>query len=158
MNRIIVRFALIFALTSAMIAGNGCSSGEFSRFAELPESGWAYGDSILISTAGTAGERQSELTVALRHNDKFPYRNLWIEISHPKADGKTHRDSINIELADIYGRWLGKGFGASYQCQATLPHKVNIPDSETVKIRHIMRVDTIRGIEQIGITLAECQP
>lgn len=158
MNRNIVRFVLIFASIGTLIAGNGCNNGEFSRFAELPEAGWAYGDSILISTAGIAGKHQSEMTVALRHNDKFPYRNLWIEVSHPEADGKIHRDSINIELADIYGRWLGKGFGASYQCQATLPHKVNIPDSATVKIRHVMRVDTIHGIEQIGITLAEGQP
>ena len=54
-------------------------------------------------------------------------------------------------LADVYGRWHGQGFGASYQFSRPFNTGVTLVRGDSVTVRHIMRVDTLRGIEQIGI-------
>ena len=58
-----------------------------------------------------------------------------------------------MPLADIYGRWLGSGFGSSYQREITLKPRADIDLTRPVDVRHIMRLDTLRNIERIGITV-----
>ena len=59
-------------------------------------------------------------------------------------------DTVNIPLSDRYGRWLGKGIGASFQTTDTVATLLHASGSE-VRIRHMMRCDTLRGINQLGI-------
>ena len=61
------------------------------------------------------------------------------------------RDTLDIRLADVYGRWLGSGFGASYQREVTVSPAAVVDITRPVALRHIMRVDTLQGIEQVGI-------
>ncbi|MDE6651853.1 MAG: gliding motility lipoprotein GldH [Paramuribaculum sp.] len=119
-----------------------CSSaGYYSGFEDIDPDGWAYGDTISFTTDSCIS---SGMIIALRHNDSYPYKNIWIEISD-----SAHIDSVNIELCDIYGRWYGKGIGASYQIAAPVPF--DITPNTRLNIRHILRVDTVKGIEQIGL-------
>lgn len=149
---------LICVVTLAVLAG-ACTNpaDSFGRFEQLPAGGWAYGDTIAITTdsLSSTGKR---LSVAVRHNDDFPYRNLWIEVSGSDASGKMIRDTVDIMISDSYGRWLGKGIGDSYQCSAPIDGIVNIAGAATVKLRHVMRVDTVPGLEQIGIIIESEKP
>lgn len=63
-------------------------------------------------------------------------------------------DTLNIELADVYGRWHGTGFGPSYQYETPVGVPLPLGDTSRISVRHIMRVDTLVGVEQIGITIA----
>jgi len=56
-------------------------------------------------------------------------------------------------LADRFGRWKGNGIGPSIQTQTIITSGIDISDSTQIHIRHIMRLDTLKGIEQIGITV-----
>lgn len=117
-----------------------------SSFTDLPSSGWAYGDTVLLAPPPSTG-KVTRLT--LRHTDAYPYRNLWIEISQRHYDGRgSTRDTVDIEMCDVYGQWHGSGFGDSYQITVRLPHELDTTD---ISLRHIMRVDTLREITQIGI-------
>lgn len=59
---------------------------------------------------------------------------------------------MNVRLADIYGRWFGHGLGTSYQITDTLPGRVELCRGTRVVLRHLMRVDTLSGIEQVGVS------
>ncbi|MDE6279234.1 MAG: gliding motility lipoprotein GldH, partial [Paramuribaculum sp.] len=61
------------------------------------------------------------------------------------------RDTLCIELADPFGRWLGTGQGASRQVKASLPHSVSVDSGRTIAVRHLMRLDTVPDIEQVGL-------
>ena len=65
-------------------------------------------------------------------------------------NGKTVHDTVDIPLSDRYGRWLGKGIGSSFQTTDTVATLLHASGSE-VRIRHMMRCDTLRGINQLGI-------
>ena len=62
-------------------------------------------------------------------------------------------DTVDVRLADTFGRWYGTGIGVSYQRIDTIYPSISIPVGAPVTVRHIMRVDTVTGIEQIGLIL-----
>lgn len=131
------------------IAAAGCSEPARvpqSGFSHIPDCGWLYGDTVVIRL-GTQTDAPAP-ALALRHTDEYPYRNLWLEISQELDSATTLRDTVNIELCNAYGRWYGNGFGGSYQIAFPLPRNVSVHE---VCIRHIMRVDTLRGITDVGI-------
>lgn len=149
---------LFILLAFVLLSLAACGSDEaYCDFAELPRSGWAYGDTIAFTpTAMPDTLSRGRLVVVVRHTNAYPYSNLWLEVAHTAADGiHTRRDTINCQLADPYGRWRGKGFGTSYQATDTLPLPVVLRQGQPIAIRHIMRVDTLTEIEHLGIILLE---
>ena len=138
---------LIFA---AMLAG--CSGtmrpGDCAMFADVADDGWAYGDTLeFVFPADTAGNSR-HVALCVRHDGAYPYSNLWVEVSMPSAD-TVHVDTIDIQLADRYGRRLGRGSGVSFIKIDTLVRELQSTDT-LVQVRHIMRLDTLAGITQIG--------
>lgn len=148
-----IKLSLLVAVIASCSRGD--VSDRYSRFEALPPTGWVYGDSVTFMTDRLDSIGQGTISVALRHNDDFLYQNLWIEVSYDDAEGSRQRDSVNIVMADSYGRWIGKGIGSEYQCEVELPRKAFIADSTRISVRHIMRVDTLRGIDYIGLTVNE---
>lgn len=149
-------FSIIGVAIMTMVCGCTTTPGDYSGFVALDSDGWAYGDTVELIPTALDSVAPMKVTVSLRHNDRFPYRNLWLEVSYKERmqdSIRLRRDTVNIEMADTYGRWLGHGIGTSYQCSADVNCGVNIVAGSTVKIRHVMRVDTLRGIEQIGIAI-----
>ena len=61
------------------------------------------------------------------------------------------RDTINVPLADDFGRWYGRGVGVSFATIDTLPGSYTLLRQRPVYVRHIMRCDTLGDIEQIGL-------
>ncbi len=125
----------------------------YSEFHQLPPSGWAYNDTVLFTPVTADTVSRGPLSIALRHNNSYEYSNIWIELTwHNGPDLK--RDTLNIILADPNGRWQGKGFGPSYQIELPVDPRAVVTDSAPMAVRHIMRTDTLRGIEQIGLIYA----
>lgn len=137
---------LLCAAAALAILSQSCDmKGGFSAYSRLPQRGWAYGDTVSFTTDSTA---TAPLLLALRHNESFPFRTLCLELSD-----STRRDTMCIDLADSYGRWLGKGVGNSLQLAAPIPFAAK--PASRLNIRHIMRVDTLTGIEQLGLIPAK---
>lgn len=148
MNRIISFISAYIVL--CLVA---CTSGHnsYSAYATLPESGWPYTDTLTFIPMDIDSVVTGELMVGLRHSAAYPYSNLWLELTYHPDSVTAVRDTLCIELCDRFGRWYGTGLGASFQIADTLPVPVTIGRGMPVSLRHIMRVDTVAGIEQAGI-------
>jgi len=92
------------------------------------------------------------MILTVRHGNAYPYRNLWLEFTHMGPDSIMRHDTLNIELADIYGRWHGSGLGTSFQYSDTISTNFMLYRDAGLKVRHIMRTDTLPAVEQIGLT------
>lgn len=145
---------VFFCLVFSIFVLGACSArhDSFSRFESIPDSGWPYGDTISFIPAGLDSASSENVSVAVRHSNDYPYRNLWLEVTYGNAP-EFRRDTVDIQLADAYGRWHGNGLGPSYQISVPVASRVNLNDSSRVFIRHIMRVDTIIGITSVGLTV-----
>lgn len=143
--------AISILITSLLCLG-ACVPGhnDYSQFKNIPTEGWSYNDTLTFIPEPNDSTATGILTIALRHNNDYIYNNLWVEVSYFN-DSVTVADTLNIELADIYGRWHGKGIGARFQIEDTISSSFNAIRGNRVKVRHIMRTDTLNGIEQVGI-------
>jgi len=126
---------------------------ESADFKSLPADGWAYGDTLYYTPGFADSVGKARLAIVVRHTDAYLYSNLWLELSTPVegvADSMA-LDTVNIRLADVYGKWFGRGVGVSYVSTDTLAALYDYDKGRPVKLRHIMRVDTLADIEQVGI-------
>jgi gliding motility-associated lipoprotein GldH len=147
---------LAIATTMLLTWSCGSKNVAFCDFKELPKEGWAYGDTISFPTDEMDDSTAvGHIAVAIRHTNNYPYSNIWLEVTHLDSNSRPHRDTINLVLADIYGRWKGQGFGASYQFSESTASISNIMRGQPITVRHIMRVDTINGIEHLGVMLVK---
>lgn len=136
---------VITAAISALMLSS-CLGGEESIYHDIPPQGWSYAHTLTFDLKPGDGE----LLVGIRHDTTYPYSNLWLEISD---NAGSRPDTVEITLCDNFGRWLGNGFGGSYQLETPVKKNCHVDSATIFKVRHIMRIDTIHGIDQLGLHL-----
>lgn len=136
----------------------GCThkSENNAMFTDSVKDGWAYGDTLkFVAPTDTVEQPQcSAAAVAVRHGAAYRYANLWIELTGHGKD-TIWVDTLNIKLIDKYGRKLGRGSGVSFIKTDTVHRQYIVSDSTPLLVRHVMRVDTLADIEQIGIVFIQ---
>lgn len=138
----------ITATTLMSLAACSRPGEQTSACASISPQGWPYSQPVTLTGADTV---PSGAALWLRHTESYPYSNLWLELSRTLPDSTTRRDTLQITLCDPYGRWLGSGIGPSRQVSVEL-RDMPAFDTAAVTVRHIMRLDTLHGIEQVGIS------
>lgn len=133
--------------------GNG-NDNYYSSFRTLRGARWVYSEPVIfvVDTLRDTSVVQGDLLLTLRHTHGYEYRNIWIEIQPDLDNTLAKPDTLNIILADVSGRWRGRGTGPSLQVSDTIARGLSMRQGQKVRLRQIMRRDTIDGVEQIGIT------
>ncbi len=157
MNKTSLFLLLATVMLSSLFQSCGIGKNDYSEFQRLPDSGWLYEDSLSFVPCIEDSVSIGRLIVAVHHNNDYAYSNLWLEVTHLDQSGDIVRDTINMRLCDNYGRWQGHGFGAEYQFADTVPGMVRIVNDSSIIVRHVMRVDNLADIEQIGVTFVSSE-
>lgn len=133
--------------------GNG-NDQFFSAFTTFDDAQWIYADGIeyAVDTLKNASCPSGDFVLTLRHTPAYEYSNIWLEVDYDLDERGRRCDTFNIILADDYGRWRGKGTGASFCISDTIIRDVPLRQRQRIGLRHIMRVDTLHDIELIGLT------
>lgn len=147
-----MKFNKLFLLIVIVLCLGGCTPkhNAYSDYVNIACRGWAYGDTLTFMPQLDDSIANGTLLIALRHSNNYIYRNIWLEIVR-ESNGLIETDTLNVELADVYGRWHGSGFGSRYQITDTIDGCATLYDGTPIKLRHIMRADTLNGIEQVGL-------
>ena len=91
----------------------------------------------------------------LRHNDKYNYNNIWLNISIKNPGNTVQKFQIEKMLATNNG-WLGTGMDDIYEHQLPLtpePIQLRKAGVYTFTIEHIMREDPLENIMDVGLRL-----
>lgn len=159
MRRILRKLSVIAILSAAVAScaisgsrGNG-DDNYYSAFHTFDSQEWRYTDPVTfaVDTLRDRIAHRGTLLLSVRHTTGYEYSNLWLEMSYPLNDSVIKADTFNIILADDFGNWRGTGIGPSLQTTDTLATDFTIKRKEEIKLRHIMRVDNLAEIEQVGI-------
>lgn len=148
----VVMTAAVAACSVGGHRGNG-DDNFYSAFRTFTDSRWDYADTLhfTVDTLRDSISRGGRILVSVRHTHGYDYSNLWLELSTPFTDSTRRNDTINLRLADDFGRWLGGGMGTSLLITDTLRERYDLRQGSDITLRHIMRVDTLDAIEQVGI-------
>lgn len=141
--------ALLFAIASCK------QKKEFEAYKTLNSSGWNK-DSVVvfpIDLNDTTGSHNLYLNV--RNNGNYEFSNLWLFVNIKSPDGKLLTDTLEFQLADPAGKWLGSGIGDLFDNQFLYKKDVYFPVSGTYEfsIQQGMRSNPLKGIRDIGISI-----
>lgn len=139
--------AALFAAASCSRPGNSASGYE----AMPPAPGWCYSDTLRFPLAHTDSAAYGRVAVGVTHTGEYPYSDLWLEITSDADGGVARRDTVCLRLADRNGRWTGHGIGTSFQVTDTVDALRAHRSGSPLTVRHIMRRDTLPGIERVGV-------
>ncbi len=132
-------------------------SDKYHSFQPIPLTGWAKNDTLFFTLPQSqADNARYGLSLELRHNGNYPYRTLWLTVSHNTPDSMTFvTDTIECQLTNESGHFTGSGLNNLYQQAYQLADlTLNGSYAPVIKITHYMRDDTLRGICDIGIRLS----
>lgn len=149
MRRLLLLLPLVAFLSAACTGGgDGRADVAYSAFRPVDPEGWRYTDTLVFPMAemtDTVAVR-GDLAVTVRHSNDFAYSNIWLEVITPAGSR-----SASVELADVFGRWYGRGMGLTFERTDTMLRDVVLSPADTLRIHHNMRLDTLRSVEQLGV-------
>lgn len=94
-----------------------------------------------------------DIFLNLRHTSKYKYSNISLIIEEVSPKNQVKRYSVELQLADIDGRWKGIGAGRILSNQVSLLNNYHFADTGiyTFKIKQNMPVNPLPEIMDVGI-------
>tara|TARA_Y100000385_G_scaffold265884_2_gene300536 strand:+ start:152 stop:598 length:447 start_codon:yes stop_codon:yes gene_type:complete len=117
--------------------------------------GWASDDVAKFDWQVSDTLQRLDFFIDLRHNQDYPFTNLYLFVDYTFPNGLARRDTISCELADNRGRWYGSSIGNLIEHRIGFRQNTGFPlkGDYTVKIAHGMRVDPLPGMLDVGFRL-----
>lgn len=150
--RLKVIYMLIGLGAALMVASCRGRGKDSSAYVDIPAAGWAYTDTLLFNPMYPDSLSSYQAVVSIDYSPRYRYRNLWLEITSPGVSSSTkslRRDTVEIIMSDSTGSWVGTGIAGNYQL--TIPPVEIASTASPLVIRHIMRTDTLRDINRVGV-------
>ena len=124
----------------------------FNKFQPIKDKVWDKQDEYFFNFEIKETSAPYNISLLLRNNDIYPYQNIWVIIEESQPSGITIKDTIEHTLADDFGKWTGNGI-TLFQSRIPVKNQYHFPDTGkyTINIRHGMRDDRLKGIEDIGL-------
>ena len=102
-----IAFCVIFYLFCLI----SCDSNKlFDAYQSQHEDGWRADESVQFEVQVSDTLNHYHVFLNLRTDHEFPYRNLFVLSQFSSPKGFVLKDTLEYEMADAYGRWLGEGF------------------------------------------------
>ena len=123
-----------------------------STFKHIPSTGWLKTSPLSFNPQYDDSTVVYDITLAVRHDNSYPYRNLSMAVDVIAGDSTVTRKNLVVMLADEYGNWQGGGFGAMYQATANVALGVMPAQASKVVIWQVTSPgDALQGVADIGI-------
>ena len=97
-----------------------------------------------------------QLFLILRHNNKYNYNNIWLNVFIKGPDNTVQKFQIEKLLATNTEGWLGSGMDDIYDHRLPLtssPVRLNKPGQYIFTIQQIMREDPLKHIMDVGLRI-----
>jgi len=134
-----------------------CSHNEvFFDYHSFANAEWNRNDTAVFNVRIEEKSQAYDVSIELRNNDAYPFSNIWLFVDYKLPNGKSRTDTVTADLADIYGKWYGKGMSL-YNFSIPYETTVLFPDTGiyTYSIRQGMRDDPLKGISDIGLKVSK---
>jgi gliding motility-associated lipoprotein GldH len=129
----------------------------YEDFYSMGGRGWDIDSIARFNVKITEKYSSYNFIIASRNLESYPYSNLWLYLKIQAPDESIIRDTVEIQLAQPNGKWIGKGTSGVYYNE--FEYRSNIifplPGEYKISIRNAMRPDNLIGIKDIGIRIVK---
>ncbi len=147
-----------FAFVIMLFIFSSCNSTvTFDDNISIDENGWYKNDFARFDLMIDDSNSTYNYYLNLRHTVDYRYSNLYVFMKTTYPNGNISRDTIEFVLADKSGKWYGNGWGNIKDNSILLVEGIKFPliGPYTFQIQQAMRVDTLKGISNIGIRIEQ---
>ena len=117
--------------------------------------GWSYQDTLYMSFDINDSITGHNWFFNLRHLEEYPYTNFFAFVETTDPTGNTYIDTLQCNLTDPEGRWLGTRTGSYVDNHILYKYNKRFSTGGTYNcaIVHAMRDTSIAYIENVGISI-----
>ncbi|MFK5856965.1 MAG: gliding motility lipoprotein GldH [Bacteroidota bacterium] len=153
MKRIISLFIAILSIGAVFTSCN--TNTVYNKYVTLPEDGWYKNNAVAFNININDSLTNYEFALDIRNTTNYRYSNLYVFLITEFPNGNISRDTIECLLANYEGKWLGKGWGEIKENRIILKSGLRFPLTGDYRflIQQAMRVDTLKGIQNVGLSL-----
>ncbi len=151
-----MRNKLLISLFVLLTSLSSCNEGEvYYSFHPIKNNSWnkQTAFNFLLDSLSVDPNVRYDVMFEIVNNSQYAYQNIWLYVQQNITDNVFVSDTIEINLTDSNGKWLGKGSTGLYQL--SIPYKTSVALDSTraylIRIRHGMRGNSIKGIEKVGV-------
>lgn len=139
----------------------------FSQYKPIQNSTWNREDTLRFKFSGLDPEQTYNIFINLRHDESFPFSNLFLITEMENPYGKIQKDTLEYTMAKPTGEWLGRGLGSIRENKLWFREKITFPDSGVYQVNmiHAMRkngtlkgMQTLNGITDVGLEIQKSIP
>lgn len=95
----------------------------------------------------------------IRITADYPYSNIFLLMTATNPEGKVVKELIEYTLADVAGKWLGRGLGDIYDYRLLHERLKGMTFDKAgiyqFNYKQVMRVDQLKGVSAIGIRVVK---
>jgi gliding motility-associated lipoprotein GldH len=147
------KYSFVLILVSLLLLPSCNSNVIFSDSKVMNEKTWSLKDIPSFKVQITDTVNSNNVIFTLRTGSSYPFRNIYFFVTTISPDNKSITDTLQYNLADDKGKWLGKGFGDIHELNLTYKSNVYFPVKGIYQfnIQHGMRIKDLKGVYDIGL-------
>ncbi len=146
----------LYALSCLLVLTSCDAKRVFDDYATLKNGSWNINNTITFPFTINDTLAKRNVFINIRNNNDYGYSNLFLITKLNFPDGHHIIDTLEYDMADKTGRFLGHGFSEIKENKLFYKEHIIFPISGnySVDISHAMRKNgSVNGIEQLnGIT------
>ena len=104
----------------------------FSRYVNFSDS-WKIDEKIIFKIDSII-QKPVNLIICLRNNNLYPFSNIFLIASLKKQDSLLLCDTLEYQMADPEGKWLGSGFLEVKESKLLWKENFEFPKNEKIEI------------------------
>lgn len=159
-NSIVIFFLTVFVIMS-------CDSKRvYDAYNTLPKGSWNKNNSVVFTFGIKDSIHKKNLFINLRNNEDYIYSNLFLITQLHFPDGQIVIDTLEYDMADVNGKFLGKGISEIKENKLFYKEKIVFPNTGTYtfKVAQAMRkngeiegIEELKGISQVGFRIEKIE-
>ncbi|MCG8183303.1 gliding motility lipoprotein GldH [Tenacibaculum piscium] len=159
-NRVFMFFLMLIGIISCD------SKAEYDTYLTLPNNHWNKKNAIEFNFEIKDTINKKNLFINLRNNNEYQYQNLFLITQLKFPDGQIIVDTLEYDMADVTGKFLGKGLATIKENKLFYKENIQFPKTGkyTFKIAQAMRknnqikgIENLKGISEVGFRIEKLQ-
>jgi gliding motility-associated lipoprotein GldH len=151
---------IIFILAGISLLLLSCDPRRvFDDTKTLPDNLWDRTNKVTFQVPISDTVSPNNMFINVRNSEGYPYSNLQLFVHTKFPDGHLHTDTLECQLADANGKWLGDGLGDLYDNQILFKRNFRFRQSGTYtfELEQAMRLEKLPLIMDIGIRIEKAK-
>jgi len=127
----------------------------YEAYVNIPNERWHVDHPVQFSPEIVDTFAIYNIYVNIRNTSNYDYNNLFLFLKTTSPAGDYIQDTLEMQLADAQGDWLGRGLSNVFFNRALYKRNVRfpVPGTYTFEMIHGMRSEELEGIRDVGLRI-----